>query len=111
MMKNHFQQICEKCNVNQTNYISRHSNGEIEEEDVYCETCEKPYQIIMFENMTDVDMIIEIAGMVLEERNHHSITGLPRDIWNSIKDDLVMFSDAHKAKIARNMALTFDSPY
>lgn len=108
-MKNHFQQICSVCNVNQVNYIPNYNDGKIEEEDINCDFCGKPYKIIMFENMTDIDLIIEVAEMSLENLNRHSITGLPQDIWNSIKDDLAMFSDEHKAKIARNMVMTFEA--
>lgn len=108
-MKNHFQQICKKCDIDQINYISPIGDGKINKEDLHCESCGEAYQIIMFENMTDVNVILEVAGMALEDRNRHRMTGLPRDIWDSIKGDLVMFSDAHKAKIARNMALTFET--
>lgn len=107
-MENYFTQVCEKCKID---FISHtYNDGKtLDADDIHCEKCGNPYTLTFFNELTDTDVIIEIAGMVLEDRNHHRMTGLPRDLWDNIKEELVLFSDGKKAAIARKLALTFDN--
>lgn len=102
-MSNWYTAHCEKCDVTECRCLT----GEISESDRICEYHDTFMTVQTFEELTDIQMMIEITGCHLEDINAHSMTDLPGELWHSIKDTVSHLSQQEQMLIVRSMMKPF----
>lgn len=94
---------CESCDF--TEY--RRFQDEPKETDKTCYYHDTPMTVKAFEDVYDIDIMVEITGCHLEDMNHHSLTHLPFEQWQEIKKDLSFLPHEQQVAIVRGMLQPF----
>lgn len=94
---------CKSCDF--TEY--RRFQKEPKEADKTCENHHMSMTVTAFEDVCDIDMMVEIAGCHLEEMNHHSLTHIPFEQWQEIQKDLSFLPHEQQVAIVRGMLQPF----
>jgi hypothetical protein len=76
-------------------------DGKIDDDYKQCEDCEIDFEIIKFEDIDDENLILEMIEEEIENANYHSLSYLPRRLFNSISK---ITSPSDHADLARYIA-------
>jgi hypothetical protein len=84
-MSKYIQVRCNHCNPNPKHYTIGYTDDLNDPDCADCDVCGNKTEIIPFDQVTDPEFFIEVAGDELENRNHHSRTHLPREMYEAGK--------------------------
>lgn len=103
MRENWVELRCPECDYSTSGHLY---NGKIDDYYKQCEDCDVDFDIIKFDDIEDENLIIEMIEDEISNANYHSLSSLPRRLFDSIKEITNPTDHTSRADLARVIALS-----